>query len=291
MSKKKLTAEQVLYCREHYKPGSAEYGLRPLAEKMGVKVDVIKDLVHGETYKDVGGPIRSTVERVPAEVKAILAAAPDKLKELSERYGITEERLAQFLPKVRRAKITDEVKAAILREYEPYSREYGREALAAKYGLSASAIGVILKDAPRKERVKVADYLKEAIIEAADDGLSVKALAERFSLSRPVIKSILTEAGIEVKRRRVDEETKSEIIAAYQSGKSLRELEEIYGVNRATMADWVRGLKPPKPKKELTQELREQIYRYHSQGYGATIIAKTVGISQGIVRKVIDGEL
>lgn len=141
---------------------------------------------------------------------------------------------------------------------------------------------------------EVPEFLKEAIIEAHDaERLSVKALSERFSLSRPLIKSVLLEAGIEIRQRQVvSEEIKQEIIAEYKAGQSLRRLEEIYKVNRATIAGWVREFKRAKPQsKELDQETREKIYRYHSQGYGVNLIGKTVGVSAAVVRKVIDGAL
>ena len=140
-------------------------------------------------------------------------------------------------------------------------------------------------------KLEIPDFLKEAIIIARDEeGLTVKALSERFSLSRDAIKNVLKEAGIEI-RRRVDDQTKAEIIAEYQKGKSARELERIYGVNRATLADWVRPFKRERPKVTLDEVTREQIYRYHSQGYGIGIIAKTLGIGRTVVRKVIDGVL
>ena len=142
--------------------------------------------------------------------------------------------------------------------------------------------------------MKVPDFVKEAIIIAYDEEkLTIPKLMERFNLSRYVVKSVLTEAGVEVRSRRriVDEETKQEIISAYASGLSARQLEGIYGVNRATIATWVRDIKREKPQVELDDQTREQIYRYHSQGYGVGIIAKTLGLGRGVVRKVIDGEL
>lgn len=290
----KLTKEQVIFCREHYAPGDKEFGLRPLAEKFGVSIDAIKDLVHGKTYKDAGGKIHPAQTRLSKEVKAQLATTDD-LQAIAERFGLSAEMLQKYaaLLKPKKTKVTEEIKAAIIAEYEPYSKEYGREALAQKYGLSTATVGQIVKGLKRKERPTVPDFLKEAIIEAADEEkLSVKKLAERFSLSRDLVKSVLKEAGIELRTRQiVDEATKQEIIAAYKSGQSLRQLEEIYGINRATMSPWVKEFKPEKPKVELTQEVRERIYRYHSQGYGTGIIAKTIGISQKIVRQVIDGEL
>ena len=141
--------------------------------------------------------------------------------------------------------------------------------------------------------MKVPDFVKEAIIIAYDEEkLTIPKLMERFNLSRYVVKSVLTEAGVEMRSRRVvDEETKQEIITAYASGLSARQLEGIYGVNRATIATWVRDIKREKPQVELDDQTREQIYRYHSQGYGVNVIAKTLGIGRGVVRKVIDGEL
>lgn len=248
--KKKLTVEEVLYCREHYKPGDKEFGLKGLAARFSVNMDVIKDLVHGKTYKDVGGTIHPAIERVSAEVKAQIRA-----------------------------------------EYVPQSSDSNIKTLAAKYNFSIATISHIVKGTSRKVKNEVPDFIKEAIIEACDEEkLTVKALAERFSISRDLVKGVLKEAGIEI-RKRVDEETKAEIIAAYKSGQSLRHLEGIYKINRATISGWVKDIKREKPKVELTPEIREQIYRYHSQGYGIGIIGKTLGLSAQIVRRVVDGEL
>ncbi|MBQ6758253.1 MAG: helix-turn-helix domain-containing protein [Selenomonadaceae bacterium] len=293
MSKKKLTAAEVIYCRDNYVSGDKEFGIRGLAKKLGVKADVIKDLIHGETYKDVGGKIHAPRERLTTEAKIAIASGAD-FQTLAMKFGISEETIQKYLdsqqPK-KSAAISDEVKAAIRAEYVPYSKEFGREALAAKYGVSPATIGQIVKGTPRKVKPEIPDFIKEAIIEAVDaEKMTVKALAERFSLSREAVKSVLLEAGITL-RKRVDDDTKKEIVEAYKAGQSLRELEEIYGVNRATIADWIRPFKREKPKVELTQELREQIYRYHSQGYGIGIIGKTLGISQKTVRRIIDGEL
>lgn len=245
--KKKLTSEAVLYCREHYVAGDKEFGLRGLAAKLGVNVEVIKGVVHGLTYKDVGGKIHPARERLTAEAKIAIANGED-LQTLTARFGISEETVQKYL-------------------------------------------GLLQPKKKPKKSIEVPDFLKEALIEAFDmEKLSVKALAERFSISREVVKNVLSEAGISL-RQRVDDDTKQEIVEAYKAGQSLRELEEIYGVNRATIADWIRPFKREKPKIELTQELRERIYRYHSQGYGIGIIAKTLGISQQTVRRIIDGEL
>lgn len=294
MSKKKLSESQVIYCRDNYVSGDKEYGLKGLAEKFGVSNDVIKDIVHGKTYKDVGGTIHPTRPSLKSEVKEQIARADDVVA-LAEKLGISPETIQKYaaLLKPKKAKVTDELKAAIRAEYVPYSAEYGREALAAKYSVTPSQISQIVKGIRREHpKPPVPDFLKEAIIVAYDEEkLSVRRLAERFSLQRDTIKTVLKEAGIEIRKNRVDEETKQEIIEAFKAGQSLRQLEEIYGINRATMAEWVKPFKVAKPKVELTQEVREQIYRYHSQGYGIGIIAKTIGISQGIVRRVIDGEL
>ncbi|MBD3878220.1 MAG: hypothetical protein SR1Q5_00840 [Quinella sp. 1Q5] len=301
---RKLTEEQVIYCRENYVAGDAARGLKVLAEKFGVSVDVMKSIVHGETYKNVGGKIHPIKERVPAAVKEAIAAeyVPNSsehgVKALAEKYGVSIGTVQKCIAKsaTRRTKLTPEVKAAIMAEYKPYVEGHGREALAEKYGVSVAAISYVIREMRKeparrgKPALEVADYLKEAIIEAYDEGLTVRQMAERFSLNRDTIKNVLAEAGIQL-RRRVDEDTKQEIIAAFKSGQSLRQLEEIYGINRATIADWVKDFKPVKEKKELTDQIREQIYRYHSQGYGAGIIAKTIGFPQSVVRRVIDGEL
>ena len=49
----KLTAEQVRYIREHYIKGDSEFGQVALAKKLNVKVEVIFDVVHYNTYRNV----------------------------------------------------------------------------------------------------------------------------------------------------------------------------------------------------------------------------------------------
>ena len=304
----KLTKEQVLYCRENYLPGHEEFGLKGLASKFNVSRDLMKDLVHGKTYCEYGGTIHPSRPRISTKIKDAIAAAyvphsqDNNIEALAERFNLSTTTIVKILREKGkssgRGKVTDELRAKIIAEYEPYVKDSTRTALAAKYNLSVATIANILREVETAKKprpaVDVPDFLKEEIIVAHDEEqLSVKALAERFSLSRPQVRSVLLEAGIAIRTRKtVDEATKQEIIDAFKGGQSLRELESIYGINRATMSKWVEDFKPPKaPKKELDQATREQIYRYHSHGYGVTIIAKTIGISQQIVRKVIDGEL
>ena len=310
---KRLTKEQVLYCRENYKVGDAEFGIKALAKKLEVSIDTVKDCVHGVTYKDVGGTIHPPQQRLSREVQQQLVAAyipnssSNNIKALATQFNLSETTVLKYVhllsgkSKGKRATVTDELREQIRAEYQPYSSENNRSALAKKYGLSISTVGNILKDlevekAPRgRKPAQVLDAIKEAIVVAYDEeNLSVRALAERFSLSREIVRSVLTEAGIAVRKRQViDEQTKEEVIRLYATGNySVRELSEKFNINRATLTKWVEGLKPPKPARpELDDNTREQIYRFHSRGYGSTIIAKTLGISQVIVRKVIDGEM
>lgn len=308
VQRRHLTPEEVLYCREHYIIGHEEFGIKALAQKLGVSRDSVKDAVHGVTYKDLGGTIHPPRQRLSEEVKQQLIAAyvpqsrDANIRALAEQFDLSETTVLKYLheqlPKGKRAVVTDELRAKIRAEYQPYSSTSGRSALAAKYGLSTSTVGNILKDlevhAPRgRKPIVVLDEIKEAIVIAHDEeNLSVRALAERFSLNRLVVREILKEAGVEIRTRQViSDDVKQEVIRLFTTGEhSVRELSERFNINRATLTKWVEDIKPTKPQKPmLDDKTREQIYRYHSQGYGASIIAKTVGISQTIVRKVIDG--
>ena len=306
--KRRLTENEVLYCREHYQSGDPEWGIKALSEKLGVSRDSVKDAIHGVTHKNVGGKIHPPRQHLSEEIKQQLIAAyvpqshDANIRALAEQFNLSETTVLKYihtqLPKGKRAVVTDELRAKILAEYQPYSATNGRSALAEKYGLSSSTVGNILKELEerrtrgRKPTV-ILDEIKEAIVIAHDEEqLSVRALAERFSLNRLVIREILKEAGVEVRTRQIiSDEVKQEVIQLYSTGNySVRELSERFNINRATLTKWVEDIKPPKPQKpQLDDKTREQIYRYHSNGYGSTIIAKTVGISQSIVRKVIDG--
>lgn len=48
----KLTAEDVKYIRESYRPGNKLYGARALARKFGVHHSTIEDVIHKNTYKN-----------------------------------------------------------------------------------------------------------------------------------------------------------------------------------------------------------------------------------------------
>ena len=65
----KLTAEQVIYIREN------PDGLNTLelAKKFGTDLTTIRDIQRGETWKNVGGPIRKkfwAFSRVPDDIRA-----------------------------------------------------------------------------------------------------------------------------------------------------------------------------------------------------------------------------
>lgn len=312
----KLNEEQVLYIREHYQPGHEQFGLKPLAEQFNVSRDAIKSIVHGVTYKHIGGTIHPVQERTSDSVKAAIIneyvprSSEANVQTLATKYHLSPTTVLKILheggdkPKRQRAIITDDLKAAILAEYVPYSPTAGRNALAAKYGLSSSAVGVILRELPKESRrlkvasepkVNLLDELKEAIIIAHDEEqLSIRALAERFSLAREVIKAVLLEAGVEIKqRKRISDETKAEAIRLYSTGNySVREVAEKLGVNRATLKTTLSGLQVTKPQPPaIDQATIERILSFYGRGHGVTPISKAVGVPASIVRKVINGEI
>lgn len=49
----KLTAEQVRYIRKMYRPFDRKFGARALARKFNVSLAIVKDVIHGKTYKNV----------------------------------------------------------------------------------------------------------------------------------------------------------------------------------------------------------------------------------------------
>jgi len=312
----KLTDEQVLYARQHYQPGHEQFGLKPLAIKFGVSRDAIKAAIHGVTYKHVGGTIHPVQERPTDELKAAILTeyvprSPEaNVQKLAEKYHLSPTTILKILhegdtqPKRQRAIITDEIRAAILAEYVPYSPTNGRNALADKYGLSSSAVGVILRALPKEERrakkveepkPALLDELKEAIIIAHDEQeLSIRALAERFSLSRQVIKDVLTEAGVELKKRqRIPDEVKDEAIKLYATGNySVRELSEKLQVNRASLSKILGDIAPQKPQAPTVDQVTiEKILSFYGRGHGISPISKALGIPLSIVRKVINGEI
>lgn len=317
----KLTEEIVLYCREHYVPGDKELGITALAKRFNVSKDAIKDMIHGKSYKNVGGTIHKTMGHTPADIKAAVLAeyeprsADANVATLAKKFNLSATTVLKIIhdggrPKGKRAVVTDELRQKIYAEYIPHSREFGRTGLSEKYGLSTSTIGNILQSFPKKEKVadevkepaqrtrkraEVLDEIKEAIIIAHDEEkLSVRALAERFSLAREVVKEVLTEAGVEIRQRQiVDEETKQKVIKMYATGNySVRELAEKFSINRATLTQWVKGMAPPKQAKptEVDDATREQILRFYSHGHGVSPIAKTLNLPQSLVRKIVNGE-
>ena len=52
-AKRKLSADDVRYIRQHYKKGSHEFGAKPLARKFKVCENVIENIVSHKTYNDV----------------------------------------------------------------------------------------------------------------------------------------------------------------------------------------------------------------------------------------------
>lgn len=300
--KRKLSEEIVLFCREHYVPGDENFGIVALAKRFDISRDAVKDCLHGATYKDVGGKIHDVHhQRVSEETCTALIEAYEEgatIKSLAEKFSLSQTTVLKYVhklssrPKGKRATVTDELKAAIIAEYIPYSDTNGRLALAKKYNLSSSTVGNILKESDAPRRTRLTDEIKESIIIAHDEeNLSVRALAEKFGINRATIVSVLKEAGVEIKtRQKTNEDRKDEIIEMYKTGDySLRELEEQTGITRAILRKWTDGINPKPKRPELTQEIREQIYRLHSQGYGVRLISKDTGVSQPIVRKVIDG--
>ena len=95
-----LTNEQAKWCRDVYVPNSVKFNCKALAGKLGTSEDVIRLIIHGETYKEAGGKFR----------------------------------------KSRHHKVPEEIRAEIKRLYVPRSKEFSALALARKFGLSESTI-------------------------------------------------------------------------------------------------------------------------------------------------------
>ena len=53
-----LTNEQVEWCRKVYKARDKEFSAKALAEKLGVKAEIVRLAVRGKTYKTAGGNCR-----------------------------------------------------------------------------------------------------------------------------------------------------------------------------------------------------------------------------------------
>ena len=293
----KMTEEEVLYCREHYVPGDSEFGLGALAEKFGVSRDNVKDCVHGRTYKKIGGKIHIPREHVHADLKAKILRDDGSIESLAEKYHLKPETIARIVRKPLRKTITDELRRAIRAEYVPYSSTSNRNALAEKYGVSAAAVGVILRDGFTRQPkpAPLIDALKEAIVVAHDEeNLSVKALAERFNLNRQQVRDVLTEAGVEIRKRQpIPNDVKEKVRQLYASGQySVRELAERFDINRASLTKILSDIKPPKPQPTLPdQNTIERVLNFHARGHGVSPIAKSLGLPIQIVRKIVNGEL
>ena len=102
----KLSNEQVRWCRDHYQPRHPEFGMLAMARNLGVKRDVVKAALHGETYKNAGGKIHGGyVNRIP-----------------------------------------DEIRNEIRRLYVRGSREFGSTALAKRFGCSQTVVSNIIRE-------------------------------------------------------------------------------------------------------------------------------------------------
>jgi plasmid maintenance system antidote protein VapI len=101
-SQAKLTKEQVLEIREKYVTSGATH--RKLAEKYGVAVSVIGNIVCGKTWKDCGGPITRTrrlgnrlTEKQVLEIRERYVAGDVSQKNLAEQYGTTQTNISDIV--------------------------------------------------------------------------------------------------------------------------------------------------------------------------------------------------
>lgn len=103
-----LTNEQVEWCREVYKPCDKEFSGAALARKLNTTEMVIHKAVHGDCYKNAGG----------------------KAHKKRQKQG----------------RVPDEIRAEIRELYIKGSKDFNVYTLAKKYGITPSAIHLIIRE-------------------------------------------------------------------------------------------------------------------------------------------------
>lgn len=83
-----ITNEMAFWCRSVYKPRDKNFGLHALSMKLNVDVNVIRSVVHGESYKSAGGdphPKQYRSPNVPINIR-------EKIREIfikgSREFGV-----------------------------------------------------------------------------------------------------------------------------------------------------------------------------------------------------------
>ena len=205
----RMSEEQVIYCREHYKANDAEFGLNALAKKFGVNVDTMRNIVHGLTRKEVGGPIhpareRATLPPVLDEIKEAIIIAHDEdhltLKELMERFSLSKEQVKAVLSEAgiklrKRQTFDEETKQRVIGEYLA-GKSLRR--LAEETGINRATITVWVKDFmpeksgnPAKAPFELDDYTREQIYRFYSRGHGVVSIGKALGVPQSIVRKVI----------------------------------------------------------------------------------------------------
>lgn len=198
----KFTNEQVRYIRDN--PDNLT--CTELAAKFGVANRTISAIQLGKTYRNAEGAVRESKRPhlsadVRDEIRRIYVKGSKKFGStaLAKKYGVDPATICNIIhevsPQRQMKRVPDDVREEIKRLYKRGVRGCGCEALAEKFGISATTVWQIVEDPHRKPQPpRVPDNVREEIRRLYAQGdISQSALAKKFSVSQAAIFKIIHE--------------------------------------------------------------------------------------------------
>ena len=210
----KLTNEQAVYVREN--PDGLT--IHQLATKFGISTRGISGIQRGETYRCVGGKIRTEKPvhffklspELDEKIYCLYQTGEYSRRQLAEKFGASESAISYIIKKIDkklernayyRLKLPNLDREKIRAEYRKGVKGCGSYALAKKYGCDAATILKIVRagDAeykPDEKKPPVPDNIREQIRAEYQKGVRGRGsvvLAKKYGVSRGTIIKIVHE--------------------------------------------------------------------------------------------------
>ena len=155
-NKSKLSKENVLYIREHYKPYNSIYGAAALSKIFKVQRQTVSKAAHGDTYASDNGEIHDKY----CIDKKIIKYIKESYIPYNKQFGISAlARKFDLSPQVvnkivgtMQIRIKESDAKFIREHYKPKDKEYGCRKLSRKFNVSERTIWKIVNNKIKKSK-------------------------------------------------------------------------------------------------------------------------------------------
>ena len=228
--------------------------LKMVARRFGVNQSTVNKWVHSAGHKTRPPGFLNKIDSALRReaVSAYLGGAT--LREAGQRVGVRPDRVSKWVKAAghemrRNSKLNKFSHETRRRAVAAYLAGESAEALAKRHGVSAGVVSRWIRAAGHSlrgslDRSKFSAATRKLAVEDHLAGESLKAVAERFGANRGTISAWVHAAGHEVRavdQHKLSKEDRQQAVQSYLDGASSEEVGKRFGVDRTTVADWVKA--------------------------------------------------